>query len=216
MSKKEEQRETAADRAMMEMSRNQMMRWKAVHLPNLKAFAAKSEAAMAPDSYERRHATSMAATDVDAKFAGVQQAVDAGAAAGGNLGSAKHKLAQVGVAADQATSGGLSAVSADQAVDTGAVQNLGAVVSLAKGDAAQTMDAAGQQARIAAAQAASDAERSYNNRAGNAGLAAKIIGTGAGLWMSGAGGGIGETNDIAGVNGSNATDKFLRYGTSGD
>ena len=174
--------ETPAQRAAAEVGAQQVASWKKRWQPRLKAFAASTEAASLDDSAERRHATSLAGTDASAQFGAANQKALAAASTNGTAGSSRQKLALTGMGDDQATSTGFGSVAADQAVDDSTVQGLQAVTALARGEKADTINAMGRNAAISGMQAAADAEQSLQNQVGTAGLAGKIIGTGAGLW----------------------------------
>ncbi len=174
--------ETSAQRALAEVGSQQVASWKKRWAPRLKAFAADTETASLADSAERRHATSLAGTDASAQFGLANQKALVAASNNGTVGSSRQKLALTGMGDDQATSTAFGSVAADQAVDDSTVQGLQAVTSIARGEKADTINAMGRNAAISGQQAAADAEASLNDRIGKAGLAGKIIGTGAGLW----------------------------------
>lgn len=177
-------KETEAQRVAAEVGAQQVASWKKRWAPRLKSFAASTTAASLDDSAERRHATSLAGTDASAQFGVANQKALAAASTNGTAGSSRQKLAITGMADDQATSTAFGSVAADQAVDDSTVQGLKAVTSLARGEKADTIDAMGRNAAISGVQAAADAEQSLQDQVGAAGLAGKIIGTGAGLWSA--------------------------------
>lgn len=176
---------TAQQRANLEIGTQQMQDWRARWLPQLTNFAKKIDNASAPDSYERRHATSLATADTSARFAAAGDQALGAAAASHTLGSSKQKLGIVGMGNDLATSAGHLSTQADQAVDDSTIAGLKAVTSLARGEKAYTINALGRSAAISGEQARADAEQSLAQSSGYAGLAGKIVGTGAGLYMGG-------------------------------
>lgn len=201
---------TAQQRANLEIGSQQMEDWRKRWLPQLTNFAANITKAAAPDSYERRHATSLATADTSARFAQAgDKALDA-AAQTGSLGSAKQKLGVVDMGNDLASSAAHQSVQADQAVDDSTIAGLKAVTSLARGEKADTINALGRSAAISGEQARADAEASLAENAGYASLAGKLVGTGAGLWQ----GGVRPVFGNAGVNSSTPMDlESGRFGT---
>lgn len=175
--------ETPAQKVAQEIATKQLQDWRSRYLPVLKNYAANSERMGLADSRERRHATAMTGTDTSARFAQAGDKALAAASNTGTVGSSRQKLGLTGMANDQATSTGFGAAAADQAVTDASTQGLKTVTSIARGEKADTMDAIGRNAAISGAQANADAEASLQNRIGNASLAGKIIGQGAGLWM---------------------------------
>lgn len=192
---------TSQQRANLDIANQQIQDWRTRWSPVLKTFAKNTEAAFAPDSRERRHATSLAGADTSMRFAQAGEKLTKAAAATGSLGSARQKLGITGMGDDQATSAGFGAVQADQAVDDSYIAGEKAVTSLARGEKADTINALGRSANISAQQAEADANASLNERAGFAGLASKMVGTGAGLWLGG-GSGV-NAGDLAEANASN-------------
>lgn len=177
-------KETEAQRVNAEVGAQQVASWKKRWAPRLKAFADATETASLADSAERRHATALAGTDASAQFGVAQQKALGAAAANGTVGSSRQKLALTGMANDQATSTAFGSVAADQAVDDSTVQGLQAVTAIARGEKADTINAMGRNAAISGMQAEADAQQSLDNRIGDASLAGKIIGTGAGLFSA--------------------------------
>lgn len=175
--------QTAQQKANLDIANQQINDWRTRWMPQLKNFSANLDRAYAPDSRERRHATSLAGTDVSARFAQATDKLNQVAANTGATGSSRQKLGIVGMGNNEATSAGFAATNADQAVDDSYVQGEKAVSSLARGEKADTINALGRSADISGRQAAYDADASLNEQAGYAGLAGKIVGTGAGLWM---------------------------------
>jgi uncharacterized protein YfiM (DUF2279 family) len=216
MGKSQEVKETPQQRALADVGKAQMADFKQRWLPVQQKFAAGVVAAGAPDSFQRRQAAAKAGVDTSVNFGKMTEKLDSRAAATGGFGSSAHKLGITGMAEDEATSMGLSTVAADQSVDDQYVAGLGAVNALGRGEKATAMSGMAGSAALSARQAQADAQASLENRSGNMQFAGTVIGAGAGLWSGKKPGGIGVTNDFTGVNGTNAMDKFLRYGTSGD
>ncbi len=184
MGKAKEQQESEQERALADVARQQIATFDAKWRPQQQRLAREVVAAGAPDSFERRRAETMAKADTGAAFAATREKVNAGAAASGQFGSSGHKLGLAGVDQDQATSSGLATVAADQATDDAMVSGLNAVTALGRGEKATAVNGMAQAAGIGAAQARADAERSFQNRAGNAQLAGTAAGVGAGLYMA--------------------------------
>jgi hypothetical protein len=174
--------ETSQQRAQAQIAQQQVTDWKQRWQPVLTKFAADTTRDFQAGSDTRNRATTLAGTDNSVAYSDAADKSQLVTAATGGLGSAKQKLGIVGMGNDQATSTGLGSVAADQGVDDSYVQKLGAVTSLAKGQKADAVNAIGRTAAISAAQAKSDAQASLEARMGDAGLASKIIGTGAGLY----------------------------------
>lgn len=213
MGKAKEVQETAAQRALADVARQQVedveARWRPVQTRLAKGIVEEGQA----DSFTRRRADTMAKVDTGVAFAGAREKVNEQAAAAGELGTSAHKLALTGMAEDQATSSGLSAVAADQAVTDQTVQGLGAVTAIGRGEKATAINGLAQAANLSGQQASADAEASLQRRMGTA----QVLGKAAGLGLSMARRPeVNGTNDIAGVNGSNAMDMWLTYGVGGD
>ena len=214
MGKAKKQEETAAQRALADVGRQQLADFKRRWLPVQQKFAQGIIDADSLNSFQRRRAATMAKTDTAAAFGRTAEGIDAGASATGNFGDSAHKLAIVGANADQATSSGLSTVAADQAVTDQTIQGLGALTAMGRGERAQAVNTLGRVAAISGQQAEADAEASLQSRMGNARLAATVAGAASlGLARKPR---VTGTNDIEGVNSTNATDMWLRYGVGGD
>jgi hypothetical protein len=183
MAKSKDQKESEQERALAGVAMQQLddfeVRWR----PQQARVAQQVVRSAAPGSFDRRRAETMAKADTTAAFSGARERLNTGAAATGQFGSARHKLGLTGMADDQAISSGTSAVAADQAADTGYVAGLNTVTALGRGEKATAIGGMQQAAQVGAAQARSDADRSFQNRAGNAQLAAQVGGLGAGLYM---------------------------------
>jgi hypothetical protein len=102
---------------------------------------------------------------------------------------------------DQATSAGLGAVAADQAVSDSTIQGLSAVAAIGRGEKATAVEGMQRAAQMSGAQAKADAENSLQSQIGDAGLAGKIVGTGAALWNPTASTDLAVRDPRAGVRG---------------
>lgn len=183
MAKKSGQvQETAQERALADVGKQQLQDFKTRWLPVQQQFAAGVAKSGEAGSYERGRATTMAGVDTSVQFGQVGDKLDAGAAARGAFGSAGHKLAITGLAEDRATSGGLAAVAADQGVSDQYTSGLGAVMALGRGEKATAIQGLGVQARVSGMQAQADANQAMADRAGQYQLAGTAVGIGAGLW----------------------------------
>lgn len=183
MGKAQDQKESEAERALASVAMQEMDRFETVWRPQQQRVAQQVVADAAPGSFARRRAETMVRADTSAAFAGARENLGKTAAARGEFGSSRHKLGLAGIGDDQAVSSGTGAVAADQAADTSMVAGLGTVTALGRGEKATAMAGMADAARIGAAQARSDAERSFQSRAGNARLAAQVGGIGAGLYL---------------------------------
>lgn len=184
MGKAKKQEETAAQRALAQVARQQLDDFRRRWQPLQTKMAENIVRAGGADSFERRRADTMAKVDTTAAFGRTADAIDSTAAASGEFGGSAHKLAIVGSNADQATSSGLSAVQADQAITDQTVQGLGAVTALGRGERAQAVNNMGRVAALSGQQAQADAQASLASRMGDAQLAGQIVGMGAGLGMN--------------------------------
>lgn len=184
MGKAKKQEETAAQRALAMVARQQLDDFRRRWQPVQQRMAEGIVRAGGADSFERRRAETMAKVDTTAAFGRTADAIDTTAAAAGEFGGSAYKLAIAGSNADQATSSGLSAVQADQAMTDQTIQGLGAVTALGRGERASAMNNMGRVAAISGQQAQADAQASLATRMGNAQLAGQIVGMGAGLAMA--------------------------------
>lgn len=174
---------TAQQRAQLDIANQQIQDWRTRWMPQLQRFSAATDKATLPGSYERRHATAQAGADNSVRFDQAQQKALGLASSNGAVGSAKQKLGITNMGNDEATSTAFGSVAADQAVDDSTIQGNKAIAALARGEKADTLNALGRNAAISGQQAQRDADASLQENAGYAGLAGKIVGTGAGLWM---------------------------------
>lgn len=175
--------QTPQQRANLQIANQQMQDWRTRWLPQLTNFSKHLDTMQAPNSFERRHATAQAGADTSMRFTQAGEQLNKASAASGTAGSAREKLGIVGLGNKEATSAGFGAVNADQSVDDAFVSGERAVASIGRGEKADTVNALGRSAAISGQQASADAENALNEQAGYAGLAAKTLGAGAGLWM---------------------------------
>lgn len=180
--------ETSKQRALADIGKAQMADFKQRWLPVQQKFAESVVKAGGADSFERRRATTMTGVDNSAAYSQAADKLDATAATKGSFGSSGHKLGITGMADDRATSTGLGAVAADQAVDSQYVAGLGAVTALGRGEKATALSGMEQAAAMSGRQAQADAMQSLENRRGNMQAAGTVVGMGAGLWSGGGGG----------------------------
>lgn len=213
MGKAKQQQETPAQRALAQVARQQLDDFRRRWQPAQQRLAQQITQAGSLGSFERRRATTMAKVDTTAAFGRSAEAIDATAAGAGEFGGSGHKLAIAGASADQATSSGLATVQTDQAVTDQTIQGLGAITALGRGERASAVNNMGRVAAISGQQAQADAAASLEQRMGDARLAGTVVGAGLGLARKP---GVDGTNDIAGVDGTNAMDKWLTYGVGGD
>lgn len=174
--------ETSKQRALADVGKAQMADFKQRWLPVQQKFAADVVKAGGADSFQRRRAATMSGVDNSAAYSQAADKLDATAAASGENGSSGHKLGITGMSDDRATSTGLGAVAANQAVDSQYVAGLGAVTSLGRGEKATAISGMEQSAAMSGRQAQADAMQSLENRQGNIQLASTAVGMGAGLW----------------------------------
>lgn len=172
-----EKQETAQERALAEVARAKVTRFRQVWAPQQRKAAAHAEDMGAADSIERRQAKGQAVTDTDAAFAQAQLGQNKAAAASGNVGSSGQKLGITTMADDQATSTGLMATQVDQNVDAASIGGMHNVVQMGQGKEALALGGMQAQAGMAAAVAADDAKASLERDMGYASL----LGRGAGL-----------------------------------
>lgn len=184
MSKGGKVEETAAQRAMADIGRQQMEDFKQRWLPVQRKLARDISAAGAEGSFQRRRAATMAGVDTSARFGQAAEKLDQQAAASGSLGTSAHKLGITGMAGDQATSQSMSTLAADQSVTDQYVAGLGAVTALGRGEKATAMNGMAQAAAMSGRQAEADAQRSLDNRLGNMQLVGTLAGMTAGHYAN--------------------------------
>lgn len=179
--------ETSKQRALADIGAAQMADFKQRWLPVQQKFAAGVVKGGAADSFERRRATTMTGVDNSAAYGRASEKLDATQAARGGFGGSAHKLGITGMAQDQATSTGLGAVAADQAVDSQYVAGLGAVTALGRGEKATALGGMERAAAMSGRQAQADAQQSLADRQGYIQLASTVAGAGLRAWSGGGG-----------------------------
>lgn len=207
------QEEPPAQRALAEAGMQQVADFRRRWLPVQQRVAQQITQDGSLGSFERRRATTVAKVDTTAACGRTAEVIDAAAAGAGEFGGSGHKVAITGASADQATSSGLSTVQADLAVSDQTVQGLGAITALGRGERAGAVNNMGRVAAISGQQAEADAAASLEQRMGDARLAGTVVGAGLGLARRPR---VNGTNDIAGMDGTNAIDKWLTYCVRGD
>lgn len=213
--KKEEAKETPQQRAMVDLALNQVADYKKRWLPIQMNLAESVDKMGADDSFERRQAKGIASTETEAKFSRARDRLEGSLANRGVAGSSKAKLAIAGLGEDQAASTGMGISQAEQQIDDAYTSGLGTIMQLGQGQKSSAMQGVVRSAGLSGQRAAADAQASLQHRMGNAQLVGKVAG--AGLAMYGAApAGVTGTNDLQGVNGSNAMDQWTRYGVGGD
>lgn len=155
-------------------------------MPAIRRLGQQITSANEAGSFERTHAGGAAQTDVAAAFGGAQQVARERAADTGTLGSGRSKLDVVQTGADKATAAGMATVAADQAQDDKYVSGLGALTAIGTGKEATALNGMQQSAGLSGQQAAAAAQRSLDRNMGDANLAGQVLGTGLGMWQSGA------------------------------
>ena len=183
MGKSKDQQESEQERALAGVAMQQMNDFEVRWRPQQARIAKQVVRSAAPGSFDRRRAETMAKVDTSAAFAGARDRLNTTAAATGQFGSARHKLGLTGMGDDQAISSGTSAVAADQAGDNAYIAGLNAITATGRGEKAIALGGLRESAQMGAAQARADAERSFQNRVGNAELVGQAAGVGAGLYM---------------------------------
>jgi hypothetical protein len=216
--KGDEVQETPQQRAQAQFAQRSFQDWKQRWLPLQRRLAAQIQASGQSGSPQERLAEGKASTDTAAQFAQASKAAEerlAGSGAGLNSGRAVAALG--GMGDDEAASTGLGLTITDQQMDDAYMEGLSALTAMGRGERASVGDALTTQARQSSRQAVMDAENSLASRAGNAELAGQFAGYGLQQGLKNfQGTGIGTTNDLSGVTGLNAMDRFMRAGTSGD
>lgn len=179
MGKKQDQKETPQQRAMVEHAVNQFQDWKQRWLPVQKNLMSQIQAMGKPDSQAREAASGKATTDSAIAFSRAQGALQKTLTnAGAGAGSSKFNLGVAGAGEDQAKSSAFGKTIADQQIDDAYVEGLSAIAATGRGERSQVGDSLGRMASNSSRQAAADAESSAMDRASTAGLVGTIGGFG--------------------------------------
>jgi len=213
--KPEDQDETPQQRTMVQMALNKVQDYKKRWLPLQKQLASHIAEAGKPGSSASKASRGVASTSTEAEFAGARTGLETKLAQTGGLGSSRSKLAITGMGEDAATAQGLGLTGADQQVDDAYVSGLNTIMALGQGQQAGAVEGVTRQAAVSGRQASADAALSLERRMGNAQLATQFVGMGLGL-AGPRGGGVSGTNDIPGVTGQNAMDKWMTLGVGAD
>lgn len=207
--------ETPQQRAMVQMALNKVQDYKKRWLPLQKQLAEHIAATAKPGSSASKAARGVTSTTTETEFAGARTGLESRLAQTGGLGSSRSKLAIAGMGEDTATAQGLGITGADQQVDDAYVSGLSTIMALGQGQQGAAIEGVTRQAAASGRQAQADADLSLQRRMGNAQLVAQFAGTGLGL----AGprtGGVSGANDLPGVTGANAMDRWMTLGVGGD
>lgn len=178
-SKAGQQGETPQERAQADHAVAQMKDYRQRWLPLQQKLASTIEQEGEANSSARKLATGKASTDTAMSFDKAEGQLEKGLSDSGVApGSSRANLAITGLGTDAAASTGLGHMMSEQAVDDAYTQGLGALTSLGRGERASVGNALTQQAKQSASQAASDAQVSLMNRAGDAQAAGQLVGFG--------------------------------------
>jgi hypothetical protein len=171
--------ETPAQRAMAEFAMNQLQDYKQRWLPVQKRLAMQIQESGAADSSAREQASGRASTDAAMQFAQAEGALQKTLANKGvNVGSSRAKLAITGMGEDKAKTTGIGGMIADQQIDDAYTQGLMALTSIGRGERAQVNAGLESQASQSARDAATSAQISAGQRAGEMQLAGQAAGMG--------------------------------------
>jgi Holliday junction resolvasome RuvABC endonuclease subunit len=196
--------ETSQQKAMAEFATKQLQDYKTRWLPVQQRLATQIQASGQRDSSARESATGRTSTDAAINFAQAEGALSkALAARGANVDSSRSKLAMTGMGEDKAKTAGMSAMVADQEIDDAYTKGLMALTNIGRGERADVAAGLESQAQRSARDAATSAQISASQRAGEAG----IVGQAAGLGLYGAmnrpPSGTGYTVDYGGMSTNN-------------
>lgn len=184
--KKDEVKETAAQRAAMEYSAKKFADYKQRYLPLQIRMAEQIKSLKSFDSADRKRARGAASTETAAKFSQAQSGMEAAlTASGAGPGSSKFKLATTGLGEDMATAQSMGLTATDQAIDNAYVEGLTAIQNIGRGKEAQVSGAIERQAAMSAQEAQFGAEMAARNRAGNRQLVGTALGYGLSQAMPG-------------------------------
>lgn len=211
---REGQEETPQQRAMVQLALAKVQDYKQRWLPLQKNLAQHIKDLLPADSRARREAKGIASTSTETQFADARDKVEGGLARTAGLNSGKAKLAIAGMGEDQAMSTGLGLAGADQRIDDAYVSGLNTIMQLGQGQQGMAIRGTADEAALSGQRAQADARASLESRMGNAQLIGQFAGTGLGLMKPG--GGVPGSNDLPGVNGSNAMDQWMRLGVGAD
>lgn len=192
--------QTPQQAELLKIAQFQSNRFQQTELPAIKQFGQQITSAHAPGSFERTRSLAGVAGDTAAAFGQARQQANQVAASRGELGSGRNKLGLVDMGADQATTAGFGAVSANQGAEDRYASGLGRMASIGRGQQATAINSIQSQADISGRQAADAAQRSLQSSIGTAGLIGQGLGTAAGMWAGSSAPGVdSNTEDFRGT-----------------
>lgn len=179
-------KETEAERAFAEVAQQRIADYKQRWAPLIDRAKQLTVDMGKEGSTARQQAQGASNLANQDQFARADQQIDAANRNSGiRASSARAKLGTAELGDSQAMSTGIGAMQADQAVDDAYTQGLAQIAALGRGQASQAMSGMGAAASMAGQQAAFEAGRAANRRAGNAQLAGTVIGAGIGAAAGG-------------------------------
>lgn len=214
-----EVKETSQQRAFAELAAKRFADYRQRWLPLQRQLMSDVQEMGRADSTERVEAAGKAAADTSIRFGEAKGKLESSMTSGGaGPGSGKFKMAQAGLATDEATSKGLGMAAADSAIDDAYLQGLASIAAMGRGQSGQAVQGMGNVASMSGRQAAQDAEMALQGRMGRAQMYGQLAGAGlsAALAPGAQAPGFTGTNDFQGVNPSNNYQTWLQYGSSGD
>jgi len=171
--------ETAAQRAQAEHAMNQLQDYRQRWLPVQQHLASTILEQGAEGSEARTMAAGKASTDTAMSFDKANSALEKSLTnSGAAPGSARANLATTGLGTDEASAGGLGHLMSEQQMTDAYTQNLGALMSLGRGERATVGSSMTNMARDSAAQAQADAQAALMQRESNAQLVGQVAGFG--------------------------------------
>ncbi len=171
--------ETPQQRALADFALQQLQDYKQRWLPVQRSLGRQITDMGKPGSAQEKAAEGRAATDSTMQFARAEGALQKTLANRGvDVGSSRAKLAVTGMGEDKAKTRGLGITIADQQIDDAYTKGLSALTSIGRGDKAMATNGLVDQAQQSARTAATSAEISAMERAGNAEMAGQVAGFG--------------------------------------
>lgn len=214
-----EVRESSQQRAFAELAAKRFADYRQRWLPLQRQLMSDVQDMGRADSAERVEAAGKAAADTSIRFGEAKGKLESAlTGSGAGPGSGKFKMAQAGLATDEAASKGLGMAAADSAIDDAYLQGLASIASMGRGQSGQAVQGMGNVASMSGRQAAQDAEMALQSRMGRAQMYGQLAGAGlsAALTPGAQAPGFTGTNDFQGVTPSNNYQTWLQYGSSGD
>ena len=171
--------ETDAQRAQAAHAMSQLQDYRQRWLPVQQHLASTILEQGAEGSAARTMAAGKASSDTAMSFDKANSALEKSLTnSGAAPGSSRANLAISGIGADEASAGGLGHLMSEQQMTDAYTQNLGALMSLGRGERATVGTSLTNMARSSAAQAQADAQASLMEREGNAQLVGQVAGFG--------------------------------------